>query len=355
MAQPQRIRLALSERAARYARRDAPVRARLLAAGGALPLPPPELAAVLFALAHDPEPEVKDRARRSLEELPEPVLLAVLEGATPAPVLSYLARLHRDDPGRLERIALNPAADDETLVFLAGLPHPRLVEILSQNQERMLRCDALVDALGANPLTGRAVIDRILGFLGRDPTPSGGDEPPREIGDEEAEAALRALLGEEVGELCAALAREGAAELDEEARRDLHRTLARLTVAQRARLARFGNREARTLLLRDANRIVATAAIRSPRIREDEVLAAARSRNVCDEVLRVIADSREWTRNYQVKLALCANPKTPLSSAMRFLPHLHDRDLRVLVRSREVPAAVSAQARRILSRKEGRR
>ncbi len=354
MAKPQRIRLALSQRAARYASPKAPVRARLLAARGALPLPPPELAAVLFALAHDPEPEVKDRARRSLEELPEPVLVAALEGPTPAPVLSYLARLHRGDGARLERIALNPAADDDTLVFLAGLPHPRIVEILSHNQERMLRCDALVDALGENPLTGRAGIDRILGFLGRDAA-APAEEPAGEISDDEAEAALRALLGEEVGELLAAVAREGGADLDEAARRDLHRAISRMTVAQRARLARFGNRETRGLLLRDANRIVATAAIRNPRIREDEVLAAARSRNVCDEVLRIIADSREWTRSYQVKLALCANPKTPLASAMRFLSHLHDRDLRMLVKSREVPAAVSAQARRILSRKEGRK
>jgi len=355
VAQPQRIRLALSQRAARYASREAPVPARLLAAGGALPLPPPELAAVLFALAHDPEPEVRDRARRSLADLPDPVLTAVLEGPTPAPVLSALARLHREDAARLERIALNPATDDETLVFLARLPHPRVVEILSHNQERMLRCDALVDALGANPLTGRAVIDRILAFLGRPGATDPEDEEPGEIGDEEAEAALRALLGEEVGELCTALVREGGPDLDDKARRNLHRTLSRLTVAQRARLARFGNREARTLLLRDPNRIVAIAAIRSPRIREDEVVAAARSRGVCDEVLRIIADSREWTRNYQVKLALCANPRTPLPSAMRFLSHLHDRDLRVLVKSREVPAAVSAQARRILSRKEGRK
>ena len=65
--EPQKIRLALSPQAGRYARADAPLEARLMAAGGALPLPPIELATVLFALMHDPEAEVKAKARESLD------------------------------------------------------------------------------------------------------------------------------------------------------------------------------------------------------------------------------------------------------------------------------------------------
>ena len=54
-----------------------------------------------------------------------------------------------------------------------------------------------------------------------------------------------------------------------------------LSIAQRVALAVRGNREARTILVRDSNRVVASAAIRSPRITEQEVIAAAQSRSVC--------------------------------------------------------------------------
>ena len=68
-------------------------------------------------------------------------------------------------------------------------------------------------ALGANPLTGRAVIDRILSFLGNEERPD--DRPvvdPDAIGDEEARAALAAVLGEDFSGLPPQL-------MDENARR----------------------------------------------------------------------------------------------------------------------------------------
>jgi hypothetical protein len=60
-----KIRLELSAQAEKYARADAPREVRLMAARGALPLPPIELATVLFALMHDADAEVKSRARDS--------------------------------------------------------------------------------------------------------------------------------------------------------------------------------------------------------------------------------------------------------------------------------------------------
>ena len=84
-----------------------------------------------------------------------------------------------------------------------------------------------------------------------------------------------------------------------------------MTVFQKIKLARMGNKEARGLLVRDRNKIVATAAVRSPKITENEVAGFAKARNVSDEVMRIIARNREWTRNYKVKLALATNPKCP--------------------------------------------
>jgi hypothetical protein len=117
------------------------------------------------------------------------------------------------------------------------------------------------------------------------------------------------------------------------------------------KLARFGNGEARAILVRDRNRIVAAAAVRNPKITENEVVAIAKSRNVSDEVLRIVASNRTWTGTYRVKLGLATNPKTPVGSAIQFLNYLTERDLRTIMRSREVPAPISAQARRILAKK----
>ena len=71
MSQPnQKISLTLSPQAERYVRKDAPAEVRRLAARGALPLEPIELATVLFVLSHDGEVEVKDTARASLSRCP---------------------------------------------------------------------------------------------------------------------------------------------------------------------------------------------------------------------------------------------------------------------------------------------
>ena len=347
----QKIRLTLSPQAERYARRDGPREARLMAARGALPLSPIELATVLFALMHDPDPEVKSTARDSLENLPDNVLSTVCTGESHPALLSHLAHALKDNEARVETIALNAAADDATIAFLATLPYKRLVDIVSNNQERMMRAPAIVEALGDNPLTGRSVIERILTFLGME-EPDAGPEAAGPISDADAEAALRAVLGADLGSFAHDLIEE--TEKDGDGPREsanLYSLIQRMSVFQKIKLARIGNKEARGLLIRDRNKIVAVAAISSPKISDNEVVAIAQSRNVSDEVLRMVAANRQWTRNYQVKLALSTNPKTPQPMAMKFVNYLQDNDLRSIVKSKDVPSTVSLHARRILMKK----
>jgi hypothetical protein len=65
----------------------------------------------------------------------------------------------------------------------------------------------------------------------------------------------------------------------------------------------------------------------------------------------MIASNRDWTKNYQIKLAIVTNPKTPLPTAISFINHVQDKDLRMLMKSRDVSSNISAQARRILTKK----
>ncbi len=362
MSQPQtKIQLALSPQAERYVRKDAPVEVRRLAAKGALPLESIELATVLFVLCHDGDAQVKDTARRSLETLPDGIAKTVLAGATPAAVLAYLAHVYKDDAARMEVLALNAGADDATFAFLASLPHRRVIDIVANNQTRLLRAPEIVDALGENPLTGRATIDRILAFLGLE-RPAAEEAPegeapsegsPEEITDESALAALRAILGDDVGEFAKELLEERpeGEELDEATQGNLFALVQRMSVMQKVKLARLGNKEARGLLVRDRNKIVSTAAIRSPRMTENEVATFAKSRNLSDEVLRIIASNREWTKSYTVKLALVANPKCPIAMSVRFMNFLQEKDLRTLTKSKDVPAVIATHARRNLQKK----
>ena len=346
-----KVTLKLSPEAEKYARRDAPLEVRQMAARGALPLDPMELSTVLFVLTSDPEPEVKDTARRSLESLPDHILDSVLQGPAHPALLSFMAQIHKDDEGRCETIALNNATDDATIAWLATLPHTRVVDIISQNQERMLRHEEIVDALGANPLTGRAVIERILGFLGLDERETTEDDD--EVLDEkEAEAAVLEMLGDDMGELARLLASERDNDNPDEADDgNLYAAVQKMTVMQKIKLARIGGKEARSMLAKDRNRIVASAVLASPKLTETEVIVFAQNRSIGDELLRIIANNREWTKNYQIKLALTTNPKTPIPQALKFMNYLQDKDLRNLMKSRDVANNISAHARRILTKK----
>ncbi|MFQ5697300.1 MAG: hypothetical protein ACE5IL_03325 [Myxococcota bacterium] len=347
---PQAILTGLG-RARRFADPTAPLEARLMAARGALPLPPAEVALVVFALTFDPEAEVKERALETLRTLPDPIVDALVGEALHPGLLALLAEIHREHAGRLERIALNPATSDETLCFLATLPHPNVVDAISHNQARLVACDALLESLGENPLTGAATIERILEFLGRER----GEIPAAPVSETAAEDPAADPESEAAAALPEVLLTESEPPLHESERdersRNLQSLIAEMSVVEKVKLARLGNAEARGLLVRDRNRIVATAAIRSPKLSENEVTHYAKSRNVSDDVLRILAHSREWTRSYPVKLALCTNPKTPIPAAIKFINYLTDRDLKAIMKSRDVPGPVSQQARRILMRK----
>jgi hypothetical protein len=132
-----------------------------------------------------------------------------------------------------------------------------------------------------------------------------------------------------------------------DARASLFQKIQSMTVAEKIDLARSAPKEARTILLRDSNKLVQIAVITSPKITESEIIAIANNKQVSDEVLREIAMNREWLRNYQVRLALVNNPKTPLSIAMAQIPYINQRDLSMLAKSRAIPRPiiVAAQAR----------
>lgn len=134
--------------------------------------------------------------------------------------------------------------------------------------------------------------------------------------------------------------------------RSLYAQIVTMGVAEKVKLALRGNHDARVILIRDSNKLIRRCVLQNPRLTDGEVVAVAGNRSSDDESLRFIAEKREWVRNYEVRRVLAVNPKTPLMLAMRFIGTLLERDLRVIARSKNVPEAVAAQARRLLQARQ---
>jgi hypothetical protein len=131
----------------------------------------------------------------------------------------------------------------------------------------------------------------------------------------------------------------------------LYARIGTMTIAQKIRCAMLGNAAERMLLMRDSNRLVASAAIRSPLIQEPEVVRVSASRVVSEDVLRAIAINKDWIRNYQIKLNLVSNPRTPFTMASRLVPYLREHELKVISKSKNVTGPIAQAAKQQLTRK----
>lgn len=107
------------------------------------------------------------------------------------------------------------------------------------------------------------------------------------------------------------------------------------------------------LLVRDSNRVVASAAIRSPLMQESEVVLLSRNKNLADEVLRIISATPEFLKSYAVKKNLVENPKTPVPAAIRLVQHLRENDLKSIMKSKNVTGPIKDAARRHLDKRKG--
>jgi hypothetical protein len=168
-----------------------------------------------------------------------------------------------------------------------------------------------------------------------------------------AESADRPLLESEP-----AVAGGGAdeeAEGEEEKRVGTAQRLSLLSVAERIKVAMQGTREERSVLVRDPNRLVSSAVLSSPKLTESEVEAIARMTNVSDEVLRIVGQSRAWTKNYNVIANLARNAKTPIAVSLGLMNRLIERDIKMLSSDRNIPEPIRAAARRIYVQNQTRR
>ncbi len=139
----------------------------------------------------------------------------------------------------------------------------------------------------------------------------------------------------------------------EEQRQNLYHQVLKMNAAQKVRLAMMGNREARDLLIHDPSKMISLAVLRNPKINENEIIKYAQQKNMSQEVILAIAKNERWMKKYEVKLALVSNPKTSLTVAIKFLSHIHERDLKSLARDKNISPVLSRAAHETALKKRG--
>jgi hypothetical protein len=247
----------------------------------------------------------------------------------------------------MERVIMHPAVSDATLLYLAERAGQSVLEHLADNQRRLTT--EIVAAIVANPRAERVLKFRLGWREEVEPEVAGEDsvseEEPLEtfpeavdgdpdeiedVPDDEIEAQLRAAEEKGVSK---------------------HQLAMELKVSEKIKIAMSGDKEWRKILIKDPNKLVHGAVLKNGRVTEGEVLLVAKNKTASDELIRLILLNRDWMKNYELRRALVSHPKTPLPKALRFLGELSLRDLKELMRSRNVSNAIATTARREVERK----
>ncbi|HVE84743.1 MAG TPA: hypothetical protein VND93_17930 [Myxococcales bacterium] len=336
----------------------APVPLRMMAAKSLVPLAPADMCGALFMLTFDPDQGVRDTAAKTAASLPDRILSTALrdEGVKP-PVLGYLLKALAGKEQYEELLILNASTPDEAVAACAVGCSAKVAEIVGQNQLRLLRHEDIIRQLCLNPNASPALLDGVCDFAVRSglvlkDVPQMTAARVRLFGPEAAETLPDpGPTADEVLDEYAGLTDEGAPPMEEGKRLTLTQKIMKMNVAEKIKLATIGNKEARMLLVRDSNRLVSVAVVRSPRITDGEVLMLANNRAVPDDVLRVIYNNRDWTKMYPLKVALVKNPKTPSGIAMRFLGTLRESEVKEIARNKNVPSGIQMHAKKTMEKK----
>jgi hypothetical protein len=125
----------------------------------------------------------------------------------------------------------------------------------------------------------------------------------------------------------------------------------RLDVKGRIQLAMKGNKEERSILIRDGTKVVALAVLDAPKLSDGEVEKFALQKNVLEAVLRQIPLKRRFMKNYIVVRNLVSNPRTPLDLSLGLMKHLLTQDLKNISGNKEISETVRKLALKMYKQK----
>jgi hypothetical protein len=363
-----------------------------------LPFTNEEMLEALVTLIADQSEDIQLAASATVNTL-NPELFAGLatEKNAPANVLGFLCLWPRAPRGIVEAAIFNASTPDAALARLAASSKdPFIIEAISLKQQSLIRSPEIIEALLSNPARTQTA-ERRAGevrqeFFEKQFGVNLVAEEQR--ARTEAEAAVRVAneaqrdtvsIGDIEDLIRLGLIEEGVddsviteyedeygpfddVELPPQEQVDINRVveeieselgvvspervpvfqqIAMMTVKDRVMLAIKGTREARMILVRDPNRIVAGAVLRNPRLTDTEIENIASIKTVPEDVLRQIGQNRSWTRSYAVIHNLVRNPRTPIALSLGFLNRIQARDMRALSSNKNIPDVIRSTAYRL--------
>ncbi|MGZ4779135.1 MAG: hypothetical protein ACXV5L_08050 [Thermoanaerobaculia bacterium] len=332
----------------------------LTIARGFLPLPQEDLVAVLAYMMGSADTEVAALARTSLADIPSRIVVAFAGNERlPAQHLRYLL-LVATDPVVLQALIRNRSVTDLDVADLARHAESGVQEVVVINQIRILREPRILDALLENPNLTPDVRRRALEVREeffekkvRIQEQQAADAAQREedLSFEAIADLLERAQSEEEAAAEAPPPQLNELEAKDKNSRALWTQVQFMTVAEKVQLAFKGDKMMRMFLVRERNRLVAAAAIRNPRMNDNEVEQIAGMRNVDEEVLRAIGMKRDWVAKYPIAMALAKNPKSPVGVVLPLINRLSLRDLKGLKDDKGVSDVVRSMAKRLYSQR----
>ena len=293
---------------------------KLAVCAGGAHLAPADRAELLAVLAGDADEMVSERAQEAILSQPiESFVEAIRREHVLPTLLSYAAKHLADKPGVCDAMVQNKNCPAEYLVPVVRHLSAIGIQSLMEELDRVSESPALASALEHSTSLTVDQKNQLHEIHG-----------PGAPLDEAALAEAAAT-----------------AEPDAARRQTLLQRLAKMTVAQRVQFAIKGGADARRTLIRDSNKVVQRAVLQSPRLTDQEVEAFASMSSLTDEILRLIANNRNFRKNYTVVRNLINNPKTPIDVSLHMLPILNAIDLKRLTTNKNIPETLRTTANKL--------
>lgn len=131
-----------------------------------------------------------------------------------------------------------------------------------------------------------------------------------------------------------------------------YKTAQLMGIAEKIKMALSGDKEWRSILVKDSNKLVSGSVIKNPRITEAEILTLVKSGIQNDEIMRLICANKEWIKSYKIRKALIENNRTPVQNAARYLGTMDVKDLASFAKSKNIASVLSTMAKRLLLNKK---
>lgn len=316
---------------------------KMLIAQGLLPMPPSLMIEALRILTTDADPEVSKKSSETVLKFPENIILNIAQSHKFPETLEFLANAYIQNEKITEKILINQNTPDSTFLLLAPTASEKISTLIANNQVRILRTPQIAEILNKNPKMLRSEMDKLISFLRMNGIVLEGESA--ELTLQEIENILK--MGEDPDEAIPQEFIDDREDAPSTARVSLYQYIQTINTGKKIKLALKGNKEARSLLIKDSNKVVSAAVVKNPRITESEILAICQNRSINDEILRLICVKPDWIKHYSIQVALANNPKTPFQLALRFTRMLTVNDLKKLSKNKNASSQLQKLAKEL--------